>query len=282
MPKEITVIRTTKCRDGVEEKTKFRVKMVGAEWRSRESRRSVNRAAKNTAGAGRNVARILNNNFVPGDCFLTLTLSEAGWVKLKKRAGKILEGYKASEILGDVPELSEEDALLLAMGQEEENQNTRAQKACKSQGIEIRYLAAVSDREQKKGDWVKARPHIHAIVNKEAAEIYKQKWRRYGDIILDEALSAWKSGGVADWSALANYIVSQTRIVDKEKRYTASRTLEKPAQRDRIAKKPNALLRVPKGAILLEQGEYRPGWPQYIRYIRRLPEDEEETREVFT
>jgi len=283
MPADIWVIRTTKCADGIEEKTKFMVPGEIGDWRSRESRRSVNRAAKNTASAGRNVARILNNNFVPGDRFLTLTLSEAGWEKLQERAEKILEGYRASEILGDVPELTEDDALLLSMEQEMENQNTRAQKACKSQGVEIRYLAVASDREQKKGDWMKARPHIHAVVNKEAAEIYKQKWSRFGTIIRDEVLSAWKSGGITDWSALANYIISQTRIVNKEKRYAASRNLEKPAQYDRMAKKPAALLRVPKGAILLEQSEYRPGWPQYIRYIRRLPEDEEETTgEVLT
>ena len=44
-------------------------------------------------------------------------------------------------------------------------------------------------------------------------------------------------------------------------------TVDKPVFSDRVAVRPEALLRAPSGTVLLEQGAYVPGRAQYIRYI---------------
>ena len=53
------------------------------------------------------------------------------------------------------------------------------------------------------------------------------------------------------------------------KKYTSSRNLVRPQPKDRVAYS-EAEVRVPKGGTLLFRNEFKPGHPQYIRYV--LPE----------
>ena len=90
------------------------------------------------------------------------------------------------------------------------------------------------------------RLHIHAVVNKEAAEICISKWT-LGEISRDQPLSEWKTASVYDWTRLANYIINQSRTIQDGKRYTISRNLEKPELKDRIAKEAICRAQTSKG-----------------------------------
>ncbi len=260
----VYVIRTTKCRNGVMEKTKFPVFDIAdrSGTSTRDGKRAVNRVAKNAGSARRNFARLLNNNFKAGDRFLTLDLSEIGMQKVAKRA----EGIRMEREKAGCPSLSEEDLMHLAMERELENLNRRVLRAIGAASSIYLYAAAVSDMAAPEEDAASARLHIHMVVNAAAAETVEQKWKAMGSVE-SEKLSAWASKGVPDWTALAAYIIGQTRTVENGKRYTVSRNAEKPIFSDRVAVKPEALLRAPAGSVLLEQGAYVPGRAQYIRYI---------------
>lgn len=282
--KETYIIRTIECSNGIVEKVKFPVRMDPNSLKTRESRREIDRQAKNTSNSARNFARILNNNFVSTDHFLTVTLSTSGMQKIMDRAASIASKMLVRGLL--LP--CEKDLLHLAMERELENWNRRTLTACKKAGVEFKYAAAVSDIEYDDGVPKDARLHIHAVVNKESSEIYKKKWT-FGRIH-DEPLGKWKDAitdiktaqrrRVADWTRLANYIIGQSRTIENGKRYTISRNLDKPDRKpDRIAKNPYAELRPPKGAILLERGKYVPGWPQYIRYKLPRADDDDDDRE---
>lgn len=264
----IYIVGTTECANGAIEKVKFPVRLEKHGVNSREAKRNVERNYKNAMSSSRNFARILNNNYFPGDRFVTLTLSPRGLSDLHARAAKQKE--KLERAGKECP--SFEDLVYLAMWQENINLNTRTSKTCKKRGILFKYASAVSDKSEKYSEEGSSRLHIHAVVNKEAAEIYISKWAKYGEVY-DEPLSAWKSGGVEDWSNLANYIVSQTRTVENGKRYTISRNLRKPSRKDRRARNPDSLLRAPNGCIVLEQGEYLRGRPQYIRFFRQRKQE---------
>lgn len=267
------VIRTVECKNGIFEKTKFPVNIEPTERRTREQRREIDRAAKNTGTAKRNFARLLNNNFVPGDKHITLDLSDKGLGRVRARADKISAKKRAK---GEV--MDDKDLLHRAMETEAENLNRRVLRACRSAGIEYMYACVVSDMTDAEDSEHTARLHIHMVVNESAAEIVAQKWETMGAATI-ETLSAWASGGVEDWTRLATYIIGQSRVVGSGKRYTVSRNLKKPPHKDRVAVRPDALLRAPSGCVLLEQSAYIPGRPQYIRYIRPRyapPPDEED------
>ena len=267
------VIRTIKSTNGVEEKIKFPVNDLKPK-KTREAHRQIDRAAKNTADAARNFSRALNNNFLPQDSFITLTLSPYGLRKVQERATKMASKLQAD---GKEPP-SDADLLLLAVEQESENLNERVRKACKKAGIEFIYASAASDKKNKDAEPGSARPHIHAVVNSAAADIFKEKWSKLGVIELSKTLRGWTLDNdikVTDWTALGNYIISQTRTINGEKRYSLARGLKKSIVKDRIAKNPAAEIKPPAGAYLIERSPYMPGLSQYIRYIREQPVTEE-------
>lgn len=260
----VYVIRTTKCRNGVVEKTKFPVFDIADRGgtATRDGKRAINRAAKNAGCARRNFARILNNNFSVGDRFLTLDLSDAGMAKVAARAEQMKREREAAGRAVPVWE----DLMYLAMERELENLNRRVLRGMSTSESIYLYAAAVSDRAAPDEDAASARLHIHMVVNEAAAEVVARKWKTMGQVE-SVKLSAWASKGVPDWTALAAYIIGQTRVVENGKRYTVSRTVDKPVFSDRVAVRPEALLRAPSGTVLLEQGAYVPGRAQYIRYI---------------
>lgn len=256
------VIRTVECRNGIFEKTKFPVNIEPTERRTREQRREIDRAAKNTGSAKRNFARLLNHNFAVGDKHITLDLSDKGMDRVRARADKL-----RAKLQVDGAAMDDKDLMHRAMETEAENLNRRVLRACRSAGVDYMYACAVSDMTDAEDIDHTARLHIHMVVNRAAAEIVAKKWEMMGAATA-ETLSAWTSGGVEDWTRLATYIIGQSRAVGTGKRYTISRNLQKPPHKDRVAVRPDALLRAPSGCVLLEQSAYIPGRPQYIRYIR--------------
>ena len=134
----------------------------------------------------------------------------------------------------------------------------RVRRACKKVGIEFRYVAVTSDMDGETGEIV--RLHHHVIVNKEALEIALSKWTAGG---------TYKSKiyGVKDQTGLAEYLLNQVRReVPEEKKYIPSRNLVRVLPKDRICVS-SAEVKLPKGGMLLHRSEYKPGQPQYIRYI---------------
>ncbi len=233
--------------NGVCEKTKYPVVIDGGgSASSREYKRRVRRAEKNATQAAHECSRIANNNFRAGrDRLVTSTLSEEGLEKLVARCGT-----------------DERDALLLAMRYEAELWIDRTRRRCKAAGVELKYIAVVSDLDGKTLERV--RPHIHVIANREAAPLMEEAWKL-------GAVGSRKLYGVrhGDLSDLVEYLLGQTRTVGTEKRYIPSRNLEAPvATTPRPARNPNAELRVPKGAELICRSEQRAGRPQKIRYYR--------------
>ena len=133
----------------------------------------------------------------------------------------------------------------------------RTQRACAAAGVPFRYIAVTSDMDEKTGKSV--RVHHHVIVNAEAAEIARKKWK--GGEVHEERLF-----DEVDRTRLAGYLLNQVRRLPDEKKYIPSRNLITPQPKDRIARS-GAELKVPQGGQLLYRGPYMPGMPQYIRYV---------------
>lgn len=241
-------VREYICANGVCEKTKFPLRVEGE--RSARSgsdfRRRLRKAEKNVTQAKHEAARTANNNFFAGvDVLLTCTLSDEGLDLLVARAGT------------DDP-----DALLLRLRTELGNWMKRARRKLRAAGIEAKYMAFPADLDGKK--LTPVRPHLHLLVNREAAEILAETWGLgYAG---SRTLYSAHQGDLTD---LVEYLMAQTRTVGTEKRYIPSRNLDKPqASRPRFARNPDAELRVPKGCSLIWKSEQRAGRPQKIRYYR--------------
>ena len=70
-----------------------------------------------------------------------------------------------------------------------------------------------------------------------------------------------------DHTDFAQYLMDQVRRIGGRKRYIPSRNLRKPKESiPRIAPSSREV-QPPKGAVLLDRAPYKPGRPQYIRYI---------------
>lgn len=244
-------------KNGICEKTKFPVQVEGeASTRTgREHKRRVRRAEKNATEAKNTAARIMNNNFRAGrDMTLLLTYGEEGMDTLVMKAGT--DG---------------EDELLQAARHEMALCVERARYACKKAGVELRYSAWTSDRDGKTGEPV--RVHHHVIVNKEAAEYVRKAWK-----LGEGRAKALYSAHHGDLTDYVEYLMDQTRQVGTEKRYMPSRNLEAPeATRPRLARNPEAELRMPKGCAFIWRSEGLAGRPQKLRYYRPPAGQEEGT-----
>lgn len=240
-------IREYRCANGICEKTKFYVpdgKLPA--YSGRERKRQIRRAEKNVTEAKHIAARIVNHNFRAWfDEYVTDTLSQDGYELLVTKAGT------------DDP-----DALLLAIQHEAELQMRRARYACKKAGITLRYFFVKSDMDGK--TFAPARPHVHIIVNREAAQIVSEAWK------LGEApRGTLYSKHHGDLTDLVEYMIAQSRQIGTEKRYTPSRNLEQPPMTEpRAVKNIDAPLRVPKGCEFIWRSEQRAGRPQKLRYYR--------------
>lgn len=233
------VIRTYTA-GAVGEKIKYWVPGERPTKSERRMKSDIKQQQRNEAGAEKRVARLLNANFSCRDSLVTLTYND--------------DSLKA---LG---EGLDEDGLYHAAHHQLRLWLRRVRRACAAAGIEFRYIAITSDVKGSTGEVV--RVHHHVIVNGEAAELAKEKWKK--------GASDRKSlHDEVDRTRLAAYLLKQARRLEEDKKYIPSRNLDIPQPRDRVAVS-GAELAVPRGGQLLERTGWMPGMPQYIRYI--LPE----------
>lgn len=225
------------------EKIKYWVPGEKPSKSQRSIRSSIKQQERNEANAVRRVARQIHANFGTGDSLLTPSYSEDGIKRLAEGIDPNAE--------------DREDRIFEAARHDMRLWIRRTQRACAAAGVPLRYIAVTSDMDEKTGESV--RVHHHVIVNAEAAEIARKKWK--GGEVHEERLF-----DEADRTRLAGYLLNQVRRLPDEKKYIPSRNLVTPQPVDRIARS-GAELKVPQGGQLLYRGPYMPGMPQYIRYV---------------
>lgn len=212
----------------------------------------------NRNNAVRRMARLLNENFRPGDGWLTLTYNAARLARVEQRAA------------GMDPSIPETDRLYMAAEHELRLLMDRARAALKKQGIELKYVAVTSDMDADTGELV--RVHHHVVCTAECATMLREKWG--GKDFNDPERPDWKGGlkDQEDYTPLAEYMVKQIRHIANAKKWMSSRNLIRsdPKPRKVISGAP---LRAPKGCRLLYADPYTGVCGcQYIRYL--LPAEE--------
>lgn len=228
----------------VGEKIKYWVPGKKPTKSERRIKSEIQKQKSNEASAEKRVARLIHENFTPFDCLVTLHYSEEGMEQIRK----------AVEDPEDLNQIFHEAHRQVRLWLR------RALRACKAKEISLKYIATTSDTDGETGEAV--RIHHHVIINGAAAPIALGKWTMgstHKEYLFD----------VVDQTTLAAYLLRQVRRLPDEKKYIPSRTLTVPQPKDRIAHS-GAELTVPRGGQLLHRSEFKPGMPQYIRYI--LPE----------
>ena len=225
------IVRTYRAGD-VGEKIKFWVPGPRPSKVRRRDTREVDRIEKKNRGqAVKVLARLMNANFRRGDLLLTLT-------------------YDDEHLPADREEARHRMELAIR----------RVKRAMQREGVPLLYIAVTSDLNPETGEVV--RLHHHLVVNRAALPFFREKWGQ-GDVDREKL---WEKQG--DRTPMAVYLLSQVRGEKEERKYVSSRNLIRPAPKDRTAQN-GALLRCPKGTVLLYMGEVRPYQPQYIRYVFR-------------
>lgn len=254
------VIRTYEA-GPVGEKIKFWVpgqKPVGKLTRKQKS--DIRKAAQNEYAAKRQLARLINANFRPGDLFLGLDYSEESLLRVEQKAAGGRRGnMRTSNACPYITEGQRLDAVREAAAHELVNCIRRVKRELEREGVELKYVAITSDMDGETGEAV--RVHHHLVINREARDAFIHKWQEKGMGGVD-----WKPlDKQDDYFGIAEYMVKQVRKQAEENQFTSSRNLERPRPKDRVAAS-SSEVRVPKGCRLLHRQEYRPGKAQYIRY----------------
>ncbi|MBD5151272.1 MAG: hypothetical protein HDT16_01975 [Oscillibacter sp.] len=231
----------------------------------RRLKSEIRKQQQNEASAEKRMARQIHANFTSGDYLIGLDYSAEGLAMtvygLNREAPQ--SGTSGPRLANGEPAEDDKEyanKLYHAAHHQLRLWIGRVREACRKAGAPFRYIAITSDMDGKTGE--AKRVHHHVIINAEALEIALKKWTRGGTH--HEHLY-----NVVDQTALAAYLLNQVRRLPDEKKYIPSRNLITPMPKDRIARS-GAELAVPRGGQLLHRNEYRPGRPQYIRYI--LPE----------
>lgn len=212
----------------------------------------------NLNNAVRRAARILNENFRPGDGWLTFTYDAKQYERVLKRAAKM------------DPTKAEQDRLYEAAEHEMRLCFDRARPVLKKMGIELKYFAVTSDMDADTGELV--RVHHHVVVPADCVQVVKEKWG--GDEYTDPKRPEWKDRlwEQEDYTPLAEYMVKQVRHMPDAKKWMSSRNLIRSDPKPRKVLS-GAPLRPPKGCKLLYADPYTGVRDcQYIRYL--LPEEE--------
>lgn len=245
------VVRTYEA-GAVGEKTKFWVAGARPEKRSRKKEmEAAKKQEQNEYSALKNASRLINANFGAGDLLIGLDYSEAGMARLERYAAE-------SPAEGENEETAHMEAIRRAAERELRLCLRRVKRELAKDGTQLRYLAVTSDMDGDTGEAV--RVHHHIIVNEEGKEAFVQKWASLGGV-------EWETlREQVDYIRLAEYLLRQVRRVPDAKKFLTSRNLVRPEPKDRIAVS-DAELRVPRGGKLLHRSEYRPGGPQYMRYM---------------
>lgn len=225
---------------------------------TRKQKSDIRKAAQNEYAATRQLARLINANFQPGDLFLGLDYSVEAHLRLEMaslRTGLAMTGRNKS-ILTEGQRM---EAIREAAAHELVNCIRRVKRELDKEGIELKYVSITSDMDGKTGEAV--RVHHHLVINREARDAFVHKWQEKGMGGVD-----WKSlDKQDDYYGVAEYMVKQVRKQAEENQFASSRNLVRPKPKDRVVASA-AEVRVPKGCRLLHRQEYKPGKAQYIRY----------------
>lgn len=239
----------------VGEKTKFFV--PGARPTGRISRRTkdaVRKQEQNEYSSQKALARLINNNFVAGDLLLGLDYSDQG-------LDKIIQWGRKHGLAVDSEDIREQqDARYAAAENALDNCLRRVKSRLKKQGIELKAIYCTSDMDGQSEEPV--RVHHHLIVPKDHLEAFMSAWEKCGMGHVDYT-GLWENQ--TDRTPIAEYWIKQVRRIPNAKKFRHTQNVTAPVPKDRIALS-DAELRVPKGGTLVFRQEYKPGWPQYIRY----------------
>lgn len=229
------------------EKIKYWVPEERPTKSARRLRSDIRKQQQNEASAVKRVARLLHANFTGRkDVLLGLDYSEEGLQELAAGLDPTAGDYL--------------ERLYYAAHHQLRLWIRRVLRTCKAAGIPVRYIAVTSDMDGDTGESV--RVHHHIVLNAEALAVALDKWTMGGT-------NHEKLYGSLDQTPLAEYLLAQVRRMPDEKKYIPSRSLTIPQPKDRIARNGSELA-VPRGGQILHRNEFKPGRPQYIRYI--LPE----------
>ena len=238
------VIRTYES-GGIGEKTKFWVEGTRPTKAGRKAKTAIKKQEQNEYSAVKRFAREINENFAPGDLLVGLDYTEKALASILAAA----EGAEDDE--------AGRNAARAAAVHDRNLFLRRLKRKCDKEGVELKYLGVTSDMDGDTGETV--RLHHHLIVPSDCAELIKDCW--HSGTVDIERLDVQD-----DYLPIAEYLLNQVRRVPNEQKYTSSRNLVRPVPKDRTALN-DSELRLPKGAELLFREGYKPGMPQYIRYI---------------
>lgn len=233
--------RLYKCKNGVEEKTRF---VVGSNaearphWRKAKS--STEKREENQRQAARELGRILNCNASPDGWWVKLDFDPASWDKL-------FTGMDPDQILR---EAKRQGSLFL-----------RRLKRRAGPDIKCAYIASDMDGKTKEP----VRIHLHLVIMGAEEQDIRDCWH-YG-----ECTDVKHLYNQEDYAPLAAYMVDQVRSLPNYKKYVCTQNMEKPEIFDRVVKgDPEEEIRVQTGAKVLDRTPPKAGsLVQYVRYKRR-------------
>lgn len=236
------------------EKIKYWIPGKAPPRSERKRKADLRKVRQNDNNAVRRVARIMNENFQErdGSCLVL----EYGPKEIKQIGLDHDYDPQDAEHWDDVWDAANHQLGLFLR---------RCRRACRKAGVQLRYMGWTSDMrfDSKVQAKVHTRIHHHLIVNPEAEAICLQQWHHGG-------CGGKRLMQQPDHTDFAQYLMDQVRRIGGRKRYIPSRNLRKPSESiPRIAPSSREV-QPPKGAVLLDRAPYKPGRPQYIRYI--LPE----------
>ena len=219
----------------VVEKSKF---WVTAQTRPRKRKAAASSERKqdeNGRSAVKQLARLINCNFVRGDIWLTLNYTDAA-----------LSGLGAGADRDEVKKAAEHQL---------ENWLRRCRRKL---GENFFYIAATSDMDGETGE--AARPHHHVLIPAWAEELCVKEWKLgRPDVqhLRDQE----------DYTPIAVYICRQCRRQANARRWRPSRNLKRPVitEEECLTRAP---LRPAPGAKVLDMGRYdEESGNHYIRYV---------------
>lgn len=262
------VVRTYEA-GAVGEKTKFWIQGSPAARSKRKEHSEIKKQEQNEYSAQKQLARLINANFHQGDLLMGLDYSKEGMERLERY---IAEHHIQVEGCED-EEAAQMERIRQAAERELRLCLRRVKRELAGVGAELKCIAITSDMDGDTGEAV--RVHHHLIVPAQAREAFVKKWKELGGV-------DWSPlSNQIDYTPIAEYFLRQVRRVPDAKKYISTRNLVRPQPKDRVATS-EAEIRVPKGGKLLFRNAFRPGLPQYIRYMLpkerwTRPEDQDES-----
>lgn len=251
--------------NGVTEKTRFYVSNH-AKPRTYLRRRSSRR--KQEANRNHSVltlARILNNNFDSTSYLITLTYDDDNLYNL----------------LQSLPDAEDRHARVLSALDNDARNFVRRLRRAGTNALEYIFVASDLDGYTKSD----VRPHIHMVVrsvdigkvNQQLVVGTKSLTKIWGKA----KVVAFRHLGTGDYTALAAYLLAQTREIPNRRSYTCNHNLERIIPVEYITdQKPDQPFELPAGAMILDQqhggSEGEPILWRYIRYISSSTSLEEE------